>query len=57
MKKKNETMPNCKSVKVLRLHKESIRLLEENDSVHVVGGTNTRVTYCDTPSGHCCFPN
>ena len=58
MKKKQETMPSRNSVKALRLHKETIRLLEERtDLLHAIGGSGTRVSYCDLGTAHCCFQN
>jgi hypothetical protein len=59
MKKKHETMPDRSNVKVLRLHKETLRMLEERtDLAHAVGGSGTRVSYCDSPTGHgCCLQN
>jgi hypothetical protein len=55
VKKKEEPMSNRNSVKALRLHKETIRLLEEGtDLAHVVGGT--RPTLGDAPA-HICYLN
>jgi hypothetical protein len=51
-----ETMPNRDGMKVLRLHKETIRLFEERtDLLNVVGGTSLP-SHCDSLTGRgCCY--